>query len=41
MIGKIKIFNIGKMNIDNADDIDEGIKFLKGVKMKLRGGKSD
>lgn len=41
MLGKIKIFNIGNMNIDTIDDIDDGIKFLKGIKYKFRGGKSD
>lgn len=39
MIGKIKIFNIGKIDIEDADGIDEGIQFLKGVKLKLKGGK--
>lgn len=41
MMGKIKMFNIGNMDIDSVDDIDEGIKFLKGIKFKLKGGKSD
>lgn len=34
------MFNIGKMDINNVDDIDDGIKFLKGIKFKLKGGKS-
>ena len=39
MIGKINIFNIAKLKINNTEDIDEGIKLLKGVKLKLKGGK--
>lgn len=39
MIGKVKIFNIANMDLNNADDIDKGIELLKGVRLKLRGGK--
>lgn len=39
MIGKIKIFSIGNMNLDKSEDLDKGIEFLKGVKLKLKGGK--
>lgn len=40
MIGKIKIFNITKLEIKDYKDLDKGIELLKGVKLKLKGGKS-
>lgn len=38
MIGKIKIFSIGNLDIEKTEDIEKGIVFLKGVRLKLKGG---
>ena len=37
MIGKIKIFQIGNMDLNKQEDLDKGISFLKECKFKLRG----
>lgn len=39
MIGKIKMFTIGNIDINKESDIDKGINFLKECKKKFKGGK--